>query len=99
MQIPSLILLRMSARLGKAIVIGHHKVVIRIRITTLWCPITMALPNLADILSKINDGICILDNDGEVTFANNKASEILETADQVFQSRIAQALKDRAPVR
>jgi len=59
----------------------------------------MALPNLADILGKINDGICILDNDRQVTFANDKAARILETADQVFQSRIAQALKDQAPVR
>ena len=44
----------------------------------------MALPNLADILSKINDGICILDKDRRVTFANEKASRILETDDQVF---------------
>ncbi len=59
----------------------------------------MALPNLADIISKINDGICILDKDRQVTFANENASRILETADQVFQSRIAQALKEQAQVR
>src|SRR5437867_8512636 len=69
------------------------------RITTLWCPITMALPNLADILSKINDGVCILDKDRQVTFANDKASQILETADQVFRCRLAQALTDQVCVR
>ena len=55
----------------------------------------MPLPNLADILSKINDGICILDKDRQVTFANDKASRILETADHLFHDRIAQALKDQ----
>src|SRR5256712_5757024 len=59
----------------------------------------MPLPNLADILSKINDGICILDKDRQVTFANDKASRILETADHLFHDRIAQALKDQTPVR
>jgi len=58
----------------------------------------MPLPNLADILSKINDGICILDKDRQVTFANDKASRILETADHLFHDRIAQALKDQTPV-
>src|SRR5439155_23893245 len=59
----------------------------------------MPLTNLADILSKINDGIFILDKGRQVTFANDKASRILETADHLFHDRIAQALKDQTPVR
>src|SRR5437016_13296163 len=59
----------------------------------------MPSPNLADILAKISDGLCVLDQDGRVTFANDKASEILQTADSVFQDRIKQALRDSIPTR
>ena len=55
----------------------------------------MPSPNLADILAKITDGLCVLEQDGRITFANDKASEILQTADSVFQDRLKQALKDR----
>ncbi len=54
----------------------------------------MPSPNLADILAKISDGLCIFDETGQVTFANDKASEILQTADPAFQNQIKQALRD-----
>src|SRR5947207_9763648 len=59
----------------------------------------MPSPNLADILAKISDGLCVLDQDGRVTFANDKASEILKNADSAFQDRIKQALRDGIPTR
>ena len=56
----------------------------------------MPSPNLADILAKISDGLCVLDQNGQVTFANDKASEILQTADSAFQDRLKQALRELA---
>jgi PAS domain S-box-containing protein len=54
----------------------------------------MASVNLADILAKISDGLCVFDKKGERIFANDKASEILETADQAFHGMVDQALRD-----
>src|SRR5437870_11658066 len=54
----------------------------------------MASANLADILAKISDGLCVFDKNGEVIFANDKASQILETADLILRERIDQALHD-----
>src|SRR5436190_648109 len=59
----------------------------------------MASPDLADILTKISDGLCVLDKDRQVIFVNDKASQILETADESFHVRIAQSLTDKVPVR
>src|SRR5207247_10602406 len=59
----------------------------------------MSLPNLADVLKKISEGVCVLDKDCHVTFANETASEIMETDDQAFHDRIAQVLNNPAPVR
>jgi PAS domain S-box-containing protein len=59
----------------------------------------MPSPNLADVLSKISDGLCVLDKSRQVTFVNDKASQILETADDGFHYRITQALKDAVPMR
>jgi len=55
-----------------------------------------ALPNLAEILGKIGDGICVLTGDREVSFANESASRILEAAGVDFHHKIALALKERA---
>src|SRR5881296_3146619 len=59
----------------------------------------MSLPNLADILSKISEGVCVLDKSRHLTFANETASQIMETDDQAFHDRIAQVLNNPAPVR
>src|SRR6266581_3001988 len=56
-------------------------------------------PNLAEILAQISDGICVLKEDTEVSFLNEKASLILEAADVDFHNKIAQALKERAATR
>jgi PAS domain S-box-containing protein len=54
----------------------------------------MPSPNLADILAKISDGLCVLDQNGQITFANDKASQILQTAEPAFHDRIQKALHD-----
>jgi len=59
----------------------------------------MSSPNLADILSKISDGFCVFDKALLVTYANDKARRILNTADTAFHERIGHALNDKAPVR
>jgi PAS domain S-box-containing protein len=56
-------------------------------------------PNLAEILAKINDGLCVLDKDRQVTFANEKAGRILGSADDFFSNEIARSINDRAPAR
>ena len=59
----------------------------------------MSSPTLADILTKISEGVCVLDKHRQVTFVNDKASEILETGDDSFHVRIAEALRDGVPMR
>jgi PAS domain S-box-containing protein len=49
---------------------------------------------LADALSKINDGICVFGSDRKPTFVNEKASQLLETADHEFQAKIKLAFTD-----
>ncbi len=59
----------------------------------------MSSPNLADVLGKINDGICVLSAERQVSFVNEKASQIFEAADEVFNKKINDALKDRVTMR
>src|SRR5213076_1637612 len=59
----------------------------------------MSLPNLAGILSKISEGVCVLDKSRHLTFAIETASQIMETDDQAVHDRIAQVLINPAPVR
>src|SRR5262245_41182675 len=59
----------------------------------------MASPNLADILAKISDGLYVLDAGGQVTFANDKAREILIAAEAELHDRISQALQERVIIR
>jgi hypothetical protein len=59
----------------------------------------MPAPNLAEILSKVSDGLSVFDKDLDVTFVNEKAASILDADDEVFRKRLAQALKDHAPIR
>ena len=56
-------------------------------------------PNLAEILAKIDDGLCLLDAERQVTFANEKAAEILNASDAAFLDQISRALKERAVLR
>jgi PAS domain S-box-containing protein len=56
-------------------------------------------PNLAEVLGKINDGICVLTWDNRVSFTNEKASQIFEAADETFREKIQQALRDRSTFR
>jgi PAS domain S-box-containing protein len=55
--------------------------------------------NLAEILSKINDGVYVLGSDRQVAFVNDKAAEILQHAEAEFQHKIVQSARDRVPVR
>jgi PAS domain S-box-containing protein len=55
----------------------------------------MSSPDLGNILSKIGDGLCVLDKDRQLTFANDKATKIFESADESFHVRIGRALEDR----
>ncbi len=59
----------------------------------------MPAPNLAEILSKVSDGLSVFDKDLGLTFVNEKAASILEGPDEAFHNRLAQALKDHAPIR
>src|SRR4029079_9453090 len=52
-------------------------------------------PSLAEILSKISDGVCVFDNNNQVSFVNEKASQILQGADPGFNEQVAQAAKDK----
>src|SRR5215510_11394603 len=49
--------------------------------------------NLAEILGQINDGICVLTSERQVSFMNEKASKILESADAAFHEKIGNAMK------
>jgi PAS domain S-box-containing protein len=53
-------------------------------------------PNLAEVLGKISDGICVFGNDGKPAFANEKATLLLETADEDFLRRIKQPFSDES---
>jgi len=55
--------------------------------------------NLAEILSKINDGICVLDKDRQISFINEKASQIFDAADELFHFNIRVAMKERSVTR
>src|SRR5215510_2916792 len=56
-------------------------------------------PDLAEILGKINDGICVLSRDQRVSFVNEKAAEILNAVDQTFYKKIAEAVEERLTLR
>lgn len=51
-------------------------------------------PNLAEVLGKISDGVCVLGSDGAVAFVNERAAELLEAPDEEFQEKIRSALGD-----
>src|SRR5262245_61266839 len=59
----------------------------------------MSSPDLAEILDKINDGICVLSRDQKVSFVKEKAAEILNAADQTFFKKIAEAVEERSTLR
>jgi PAS domain S-box-containing protein len=52
--------------------------------------------NLAEILSKINDGICVFTRDSQISFINEKASQILEANDEAFRQRLTEAMQNRS---
>jgi hypothetical protein len=54
---------------------------------------------LAEILEKIGDGLCLLDKDRQVMFANEKAVEILKASDGAFEDEIGRAVIERAILR
>jgi PAS domain S-box-containing protein len=56
-------------------------------------------PDLAEILRKINDGICVLAADRQVSFKNERAAEILGCADEIFEKKIRETIEQRAPTR
>jgi PAS domain S-box-containing protein len=59
----------------------------------------MSSPNLAEVLGKINDGICVLSAARQVSFINEKATQIFEGADEIFNRRIDHAISDRTSTR
>jgi PAS domain S-box-containing protein len=56
-------------------------------------------PNLAEILGKINDGICVLSAESQISFVNDRAAQILEAADPIFRKRIDESLSARVTTR
>ncbi len=52
--------------------------------------------NLAEVLSKVNDGICVFDETGEVAFVNERASQLLAPADDEFRQKIKAGFADHA---
>src|SRR5262249_8031497 len=56
-------------------------------------------PDLAAILGRINDGICIFSQDQQVSFVNDKAAQILNAADGEFYKKISEAAQDRLMLR
>ena len=52
-------------------------------------------PNLAEILGKVSDGICVFENSREVSFANEKAATLLAAADEDFDRKIKEAFADQ----
>src|SRR2546426_11222838 len=55
--------------------------------------------NLAEILARIADGLCVFDEAGRLRFANEKASRLLAEADEVFHARISRLRKERSSSR
>jgi PAS domain S-box-containing protein len=53
-------------------------------------------PNLAEALGRISDGICVLENDGTVAFANERAARLLEADDEDFRRKIKDAFNDES---
>jgi PAS domain S-box-containing protein len=53
-------------------------------------------PNLAEILGKIHDGICVLAPDRQIVFANDRAAQLLNAQDTVFRRKIESAFADDA---
>jgi PAS domain S-box-containing protein len=56
-------------------------------------------PNLAEILAHLGDGVTVFDKHRQVSFANDKASEILGSTDERFYSLTTSAFRDRIPRR
>jgi PAS domain S-box-containing protein len=55
--------------------------------------------NLAEILAHLGDGVTVFDNERQIAFANDKASEILSHTDERFYSLATGAFRDRIPRR
>lgn len=53
-------------------------------------------PNLAEIFGKIGDAICVLDKDRQVVFANEKGSQVLNSAEAGFHNELSKALSEHA---
>jgi PAS domain S-box-containing protein len=53
-------------------------------------------PNLAEILGKISDGICVFTGNGEIEYTNEKASQLWNSPDDEFQLKVKAAFNDRA---
>src|SRR4051812_23148878 len=56
-------------------------------------------PNLAEILAKTGDGLSVFDKDRNVTFTNEKASELLRDADSRFHQQISRAVVEQSALR
>ena len=56
-------------------------------------------PNLSEILAHLGDGLIVFDKDRQITFANDKASEILGSGGEAFDTQISRALGDCIPRR
>src|SRR3954471_15175576 len=52
--------------------------------------------NLAEVLSKVNDGICVFNEAGEVASVNERASQLLDPVDDEFRHKIKAGFFDQA---
>jgi PAS domain S-box-containing protein len=56
----------------------------------------MSSPNLADILGRINDGVCVFGPDEQISFMNERAAKIVGGADEDFHDKIRESMKEAA---
>jgi PAS domain S-box-containing protein len=52
--------------------------------------------NLAEVLGKINDGICVFNKEGDAVFVNERAAELLDDMDDEFRQKIKAGFVDQS---
>jgi PAS domain S-box-containing protein len=52
--------------------------------------------NLAEVLGKINDGICVFDEQGNAAFVNERAAQLLDEMDEEYRQKIKAGFIDQS---
>jgi PAS domain S-box-containing protein len=52
--------------------------------------------NLAEVLGKINDGICVFNEQGDAAFVNEKAAQLLDEMDEEFRQKLKAGFIDQS---